>query len=262
MAAPMQPYPGTYPGQGKNITGQNPLFGGGYPYPAPPTQQPALSTQPAPNNQWQQSAQTPIVAPQRTTIGQAFNSIQGLLPKFSPIQGYGNDYYQNLSDQAAKRLQLKYFTGTNALLPQRENDLKRRGIYGGQLGEDAVNNLYTDFGTEMSDIQSGLNTQKAQNDLDLSKYNQTTQNQLAELGLNAASKEADTATNFDTNMFKNQVTEKGAEQDYYTKLLNTLTQAMGNELTDKNTRQYFENIFGSQIGQPFGYSPPTGYPFT
>lgn len=229
------------------------------PYNQQPSPEPRISTGmqvPTGQSSFQNYAQSPIQAPDRTTIGDAFKSLQPYLPEYKPLSGLGDEYYQNLFDSSQKRLRKQYFDDPNSILAQRANSLKRRGIYGGGLGESAVNDVYKSFGDEMADMQSQLNTQRAQSDLDISKFNESNRQELAKLGLSAAGDEARTATDFATKRFGSEVQQKTSEQDYITKILNTLTQAMGNELTDKDTRQYFEDIFGSQIGVPFGYRPP------
>lgn len=141
-----------------------------------------------------------IVAPHKTTLGQASNEVKasGFLPSISNIQsknvsgfdlnglpkvsgidpnsvgqlnGFDDNYYNNLSNQASKRLQQQYFTGDNSILAQRENQIKQRGLFGSGIGESATNSVYKTFGDEMANFQSTLATQRAQNDIDTQKYN-------------------------------------------------------------------------------------------
>lgn len=92
--------------------------------------------------------------------------------QFTQLSGFGDSYYQNLSDQAARRLQEQYFTKDDSILNQRSNELKRRGVFGDAIGENAINSVYSNFADELAKFQSDLAATKAQNDLELAKYNQ------------------------------------------------------------------------------------------
>lgn len=91
--------------------------------------------------------------------------------RFQPLTGFGDDYYRNLSDQASRRLQEQYFTKDDSILNQRSNELKRRGVFGDAIGENAVNSVYRSFADELADFESQLASTKAQNDIELAKYN-------------------------------------------------------------------------------------------
>lgn len=90
---------------------------------------------------------------------------------FQPLTGFDDNYYQNLSDQASRRLQEQYFTKDDSILNQRSNELKRRGVFGDAIGENAVNSVYSSFADELADFESQLASAKAQNDIELAKYN-------------------------------------------------------------------------------------------
>ena len=92
---------------------------------------------------------------------------------FGNIQGFDDSYYNNLTEQATKRLQEKYFTNSGSLLDQRSNDLKRRGVFGSGVGESAISDLYRSFGDEMADFQAQIASEKARNDLELAKQNRS-----------------------------------------------------------------------------------------
>lgn len=92
---------------------------------------------------------------------------------FGNIHGFDDSYYNNLTEQATKRLQEKYFTNSGSLLDQRSNDLKRRGVFGSGVGESAISDLYRSFGDEMADFQAQIASEKARNDLELAKQNRS-----------------------------------------------------------------------------------------
>lgn len=244
-----------------------------------------------------------IVAPQRTTVSSATQLLSRFLPnhtpvtaqtlagidsnQFAPIQSFDDSYYQNLSNQASKRLQERYFTGADNILAQRENQIKRRGLFGSGIGENATNEVYKSFGDEMADVQAQLLTQQAENDLrlaqenrnfayglakdnqDTSKFNiqnlldtsfRNIQNRddLAKLGLSAALDEARTSTDFDTKMFESQVKERDAARDYIKDVLSEINESLGNEKLDQETRSWLRNLFAGEVSGVFGrtYTAP------
>lgn len=242
----------------------------------------------------------PVMAPNRTTIAGAYGDVQktGIIPQFNPItaapisaidtsqygpiQGFGDDYYKNLSDQAAKRLRDQYFTSDNSLTNQFTNTMSKRGLIGSGIETGGLNNIYKDFGSQMADVESQLLAEKAQNDLalatsnrdfgykstldnkdierfnaeqgiDVAGKNADIQAQLAELGLGAAGDEARSATEFDTKIFGANVDQINAEREQRSKLIEQLNSALGNKLIDADTRQMFENLFGTDIFNQLGY---------
>lgn len=223
----------------------------------------------------------PIYAPQKTSLDQGYADIQKYLPNFTPIastqasslnpntfgnlNGFDDNYYKTLSDQASKRLKEQYFSNNDSVLNQRSNELKRRGVFGDAIGENAINDVYKNFGSQLSDFASQLATTKAQNDLDLatknrdfnfgiakenqgterfniqnlldaSKFNTTTQNQLAELGLSGALDSAANSTKYDTSIFESAVNQKNSEGEQLNNRIQRL-QAIANDTSlDQFTR--------------------------
>lgn len=207
----------------------------------------------------------PIVAPQRTTIADAFNSIRSFLPQYTPVQGienvFNDDYYKNLEGQATKRLNEQFFSNDNSVANQFKNTMARRGLIGSGIEVGGLNDLYKNFGSELSDLQNKLATQRTENlfetskyNKDIEKYNIETRNKLAELGLGAAGDEAKTATDFATRMFDSAVKQRNYDQEFISNQIKNMNEALKNELIDQETRDYFESLFGTQMGDIFGRS--------
>ena len=79
---------------------------------------------------------------------------------------------------------------------------------------------------------------------------------LSEIGLRGAADEARISTDFDTRMFEQQIKERDSEREFKQNLTDQLLRSLGEENIDKETRQYFEDIFGSKMGDVFGRPGP------
>lgn len=102
----------------------------------------------------------------------SFGTLAGLdASKYGTLSGFGDDYYANLTDQATKRMQDQYFTSDKSLSNQLKNQMNKRGLIGSGIEAGATTDLYKDFGSELSDFQSNLASQKAQQDLDIARQN-------------------------------------------------------------------------------------------
>lgn len=217
------------------------------------------------SNMGSSALSSPIEAPRRTTIADAYNNIRQFLPQYTPVQGienvFNDDYYKNLENQATKRLNEQFFSNDNSVANQFKNTMAKRGLIGSGIEVGGLNDLYKNFGSELSDLQSKLATQKTQNlfettkyNKDIEKYNIETRNKLAELGLGAAGDEAKTATDYATKMFDSAVKQRNYDQEFISNQIKTIGDALKNELIDPDTRQYFEDLFGTYLGDTFGNS--------
>lgn len=209
------------------------------------------------SSQGQPQSQSSIVAPQMTTISDAYKTLQGtpdLLPSYSPISSFGQDYYDNLYGQASKRLSDQYFNTDSSLSKQLTNQMNKRGLIGSGIEAGSTLDLYNNFGSQLADVSSELATQQAKNDLDAARYNAEMENKVKELSLAAAGDEAKRATDFNSNIFKSQVESRNSDRDYISKQISDLVSAMSNTNIDPDTRDYYESIFGTNLGDIFGTS--------
>jgi hypothetical protein len=227
--------------------------------------------------------QNSIIAPSQTNLGDAFNQVKstGLLPTFKPVEGlnasafgdlkgFDDAYYQNLNDQASKRLQQQYFTGSNNLSDQLKNQMNKRGLIGSGIEAGNTQSLYQDFGSKMADMSASLSTQRAQNDIEMSKFNrgnaldiakgnidvnfrnQDNQNMLAELGLKSAGDQARTTNEFNRYLFQSEVDQKKNDQANKNEFFNQLNSAFSNKDRDPVVRDYLDSQIRSFIGADTG----------
>lgn len=206
----------------------------------------------------------PIVAPSYVNIADTFKTLKdgGLLPEYSPVQGLGEDYYSNLAAQSSKRLNEKYFKSPDSVLAQRENQIKRRGLFGSGIGENATNQVYKDFGSELANFESQLSTQHSQNDLDLSKYNNDNKNKLSELGLSAAGDEAKRLSDYQGNIFNAEIKQNENKGTDVSKQIDQINSALGNNLLDPESRNVLKAKLFQILGIPLPAETPTPQPPT
>ncbi len=191
----------------------------------------------------------------RTSILQSAQQFKnsGLVPQYAPIQGLDSSYYDNLQNQAEQRLRKQYFNNPNSILAQRENSIKQRGLFGSGIGEQATNEVYKGFGEELAGVQSEIAKQQAENKYDVAKFNKQNQLDTTQLLLGAAGDEARAATDFDTGIFEALANIRKGEDDKTSRILETLSGTLGQELIDPDTRQFFESLFGTTAGNQLGY---------
>jgi hypothetical protein len=188
---------------------------------------------------WFTPPSSSIVAPKRTTLGQAYNSVQstGILPKYTPLAGMDQSYYDNLYNSSAKRMRENYFDNNNSMSNQLTTQMNKRGLLGSGIEAGATTDLYKSFGDDMVDLESNINSEKAKNDLDINKFNINNQNTLAQLGLSAAGDEARNATTFDTSMFEQEVNLEKTKADQLSSAIEQLTSLAGNRDVDELDRR-------------------------
>ena len=230
-----------------------------------------------------------LTPPKRTSVADAFKTIQGtgILPKYSPVSytdttfkgtnfnpitGLGENYYDNILNQAQKRLQENYFGNSDSLQKRLNQQMNQRGLIGSGIEQGGTQDLYKSFGSDLTDVLSQISQQRSLNDLDLNKFNtqgelenqrfntqaelenqrfntgnrlqtdfqnKDLQNQLAQLGLAAAGDEAKTATDFDTKMYASDIDLETAKANQiasgYDSLTNLISSPQFNdEVTRKN----------------------------
>ena len=208
----------------------------------------------------------------------------------------GDDYFNMIEQQASKKLNDKFFGAPDSLSRQQQAMMNKRGLIGSGIEAGGQNQLYKTFGDEMVDLQSNLAQNRLETakelafknkeieQLNAASFNEagltnarmgtetallnaarTTeagqkdrdfQGFLSEIGLRGASDEARTATEFDTKMFGEQIKERDSEREFKQNLTDQLLRGMGEENIDKETRQYFEDIFGTKMGDVFGRPGP------
>lgn len=252
-----------------------------------------------------------LVAPARTTVAEAFESIKGFLPEYKPVDykpvdytpvtarevggitgTLDDDYFNSIEEQSKRKLNEQFFGAEDSLQKRLQNQMNRRGLIGSGIEVGGTNQLYKTFGDELVDLQSNvlqkrLESQKElafkNKDIDLAnalavneftrenarlgnetakenarqqllaeQKNREFEGFLSELGLKAASDEARTSTDYATKMFGEQVNLAKSDREFQTQLMDQLLRALGEEKIDPETRQIFEDLFGSRIGAALG----------
>lgn len=193
--------------------------------------------------------------PPRQSIVQTARSLQtsGLVPKFKGIQGMGDDYYNMLADQSAKRLRQKYFDDPNSMLAQRQNELKRRGIYDSGIGASQEGEIYKSFGEEMADLQSELSTKRMEADLDTRKFNTQAEQNLLNMLLSAAGDETRAGSEYAWRTYQAQQDREKGRADSDAKLIDSLINTLSMETVDTTTRDEWEGIVGRFMQGKFGW---------
>lgn len=210
-----------------------------------------------------------IVAPEMVTMKDAYEKIKDLLPiheaisdlntsGINKLEGFGNDYYDNLSAQAQKRLNEQYFGKTDSLANRLKQQMNQRGLIGSGIESRATTDLFSDFGGQLADYESQLSTMKAQNDLDISKQNRqfdidtllankdiekenlANKYKLSELGLGAAGDEAERATKFLSDIFESQVKLNEAEGTAINDQIEIINSILSNTNIDPYSRDQME----------------------
>ncbi len=226
----------------------------------------------------------PIVAPQRGSIAQSVGDIKaaGLIPQYREVSSnsisglndvLGNDYFNTLEQQSIKKLRDQYFGGDESLEKQQQLNMNKRGLIGSGIEQGSRRRLFDDFGGQVGDIQADLFTRRldAKKDLafknkeielaneqrrmDAALKNREFEGFLSELGLRAGADELKSQTDFDTKMFDSALDYRSEHDKNQTDFFESLRQAIGMETIDPETRDYFESIFGSQLGDYFGAEP-------
>ncbi len=240
---------------------------------------------PRPLGQSAQPREDDIIAPTRTTLAESRASVDSFLPKYRPIDykpvggvtdTLGDDYFDLIEERATKKLNERYFDSPDSLLKQQTNQMNKRGLIGSGIEANASNQLFKTFGDDLVDIQGDITTKKletgkelafknkdieiqnAANSLASDQKNRDFEGFLSELGLRSAADEAKIATDFDTRMFEQKVKLRDTESDFTSDMLDRLNTALQNEKIDPETRQIFEDIFGSHITANLG-RPGTSY---
>ena len=276
---------------------------------------------------------SPIVAPERTTIDEALQRIMGsgALPELKPV-GYspvtaervapksatarevggitdtlGDDYFNMIEQQASRKMNEKFFGAPDSLARQQQAMMNKRGLIGSGIEVGGQNQLYKTFGDEMVDLQSNIAQKRLETTKELAfknkeieqanasafnemgRFNVGAENEaglanarmgtetalqnaartteaaqkdrdfqgfLSEIGLRGAADEARTATEFDTKMFGEQIKERDSEREFKQNMMDQLLRSLGEENIDKETRQFFEDIFGTKMGDVFGRPGP------
>ena len=222
-----------------------------------------------------------IVAPQRTTLQQSLDALKsgGGIPQFKPVDfnpvgsvkgTLDDDYFNTIEQQATQKLNDKFFGAPDSVQKNLTNTMNKRGLIGSGIEVGGMNQLYKTYGDELVDLQGTLAKQKAETTQDVAfknkeiemrnaeqalaaqQKNREFEGFLSELGLRSAADESRTATDFDTKMFEQQVDLRDTERDFTSDMLDRLNTALQNGKIDPETRQIFEDIFGSNIGNYMG----------
>ncbi len=203
---------------------------------------------------------------------------------YNPVSGITNelgpDYFKSLEDAAIKSMNERYF-GKGGLQENQTNTLNKRGLLGSGVEIGALRNLNKGFGSDLVDIESDIFQKRKESDQQVAfknkeiealnagkayeaaarnaeqqvaaeQANRQFQGFLSELGLNAAGQEAATATKFDTDIFGSAIEGRKNDRDFLANIQDQLNTALGNENIDKETRDYFESIFGTNMSDLFG----------
>jgi len=165
----------------------------------------------------------------------------------------GDDYYNMLADQSAKRLRQKYFDDPNSMLAQRQNELKRRGIYDSGIGASQEGEIYKSFGEEMADLQSELSTKRMEADLDTRKFNTQAEQNLLNMLLSAAGDETRAGSEYAWRTYQAQQDREKGRADSDAKLIDSLINTLSMETVDTTTRDEWEGIVGRFMQGKFGW---------
>lgn len=216
--------------------------------------------------------------PQRTSVTDAYAQLEKIIPKpqpiakldanaFRPIQGLGNNYYTNLVDSASKRLNKQYFGDADSLQARLKNQMNQRGLIGSGIEAGETADLFSDFGSQLADIQSNVLTEKARNDLeveksnrdmamklatgnvDIDKSNRDSLSQFLNTLLAGAGDEARSQSGYAAQIYDYATRDKESSRETLQKQLDSLNQIIQNPDIDPETKQVFEDMLFNTIGQ-------------
>lgn len=205
----------------------------------------------------------PLVSPTRTTAANAYSGIQSFLPNqgtykpvdFTPIKGLDDNYYQSLTDKATKSLRKQYFDDDNSVMNQFNRTANQRGILGSGVEVGGMQDIYSDFGSQLADVTSDIGRTKAEKDYEVAAKNadmyqqnafnnQKGQFDLAQLGIGSALDEAANQTKFDTDIFEQGVNYEKILADLEKSRRDSLTGLVGDKSIGNNNRQdILEQLF-------------------
>lgn len=222
-----------------------------------------------------------IVYPKRKTLGESYQDIQGLLPKWSPVTAerintrevgglnnvLGDDYFDLLEQQATKKLNERFFGAPDSLAKQQQQMFNKRGLIGSGIENQGQNQLYKTFGDELVNLQSDLAGKKIESQKDMAFRNKDIELSNARSVNEAAAANARMATdtaikNRDFEGFLSELGLRGAADeaktstDFDTKMFESEVKQKGSELDylskDKESEREYMNNLTDQLLRSLG----------
>jgi len=222
---------------------------------------------------------TGIYAPERTTMADAYGSIQNLLPNggvydpitYTGVEGlgddfFGDDYWNSMLSNAEKSLNEQYFGKEDSLQNRFTTTMNQRGMLGTGVEAGGIGDLYSDFGSKLADVQGEVGRLRTEKDYDRAKLNKEIEQTnaakaletavankegalgLSELGLSAAGDESLGQTEYDTDIYGSNIELEKILADIQQGKMDSATALIGDEKIDPDDREamleyIFQNLY-------------------